>query len=156
MSKSEAEPFSAASVERRLIRIPLIVTGTVGIVATLVCLFVASTPGLLGGLVGTVVVLAFFGLGQIFVARALRNNPALAMNMAMLVYLVQIVALFILLIVLKQATFFSPKAFAATIFAGVIAWTVSAITVMSRARVLYVEPDSNNTSTSEKHGGGSG
>lgn len=125
--------------------IPLIVTGAVGVVATVVSIVVAGLAGLFGGLLGTVVVVAFFGLGQLVVARTLRTNPAIALNMAMLVYLVQIIVLFVLLLLLKHVTVLAPKAFAATIFAGVIAWIVSALVTMSRTRVLYVEPDPDNT-----------
>lgn len=149
------EQFSAASVERRLIAIPLIATGIVGVAATVICAFVAGLAGLFGGLLGTVVVLAFFGLGQIVVARTLRTNPAIALNMAMLVYLVQIVVLFVLLLLLKHVTVLAPKAFAATIFAGVIAWTASALATMSRTRVLYVEPKPDNTrGPGQGNGGG--
>ncbi len=155
LPEPQSQRFTAASVERRLIAIQLVVTGVVGVAATVVCVLVAGLAGLFGGLLGTVVVLGFFGLGQLVVARTLRTNPAVALNVAMLVYLVQIVVLFVLLLLLKHVTVLAPKAFAATIFAGVIAWTASALTTMSRTRVLYVEPDPDNTrGPRQGHGGG--
>lgn len=145
MSTPATPDYSAARAERKLIGIPLVVTAIVGIPVSVVACLVAGVAGLVGGLLGTLVVLAFFGLGQLVVARTLRTNPAIAMNMAMLVYLVQIVVLFVLLLLLRQTTVFAPKAFAAAVFAGVIVWTVAAVVVMSRTRILYVEPAPDNT-----------
>ncbi|MEI2697045.1 MAG: hypothetical protein V9E94_01425, partial [Microthrixaceae bacterium] len=56
--------------------------------------------GVLAGVMGTIVVVAFFAGGHIIVGRVLRNNPAVALNAALLVYVVQIGLLFVLLALL--------------------------------------------------------
>lgn len=137
---SQPEPYSAAAADARMIKIPVLVVLVVGIIAIVVSTVVAGIPGLTGAVIGTAVVLAFFGGGQYVVARVLRNNPAIAMNTAMLVYIVQILVLFVLMLILRDATFFAPKAFAGSALACVLAWTVGIVWVMTRTRVLYVEP----------------
>ena len=82
----------------------------------------AGGKGLLGGLLGTVVVVGFFAAGRLIVGRVLRTNPALGLNVALLVYIVQIGVLLVLLLVLKDASFFAPKVFAFTVMACVLAW----------------------------------
>ena len=51
------------------------------------------------------------------------NNPAMGLNVALGVYLGQIIVLFILLFALRDATFFDPKVFAGTIVACALVWT---------------------------------
>lgn len=138
--ESAPAPYTAAAADSRLLRVPITVVAVVGIIAIIVSTIVAGIPGLTGGLIATAVVLAFFGGGQYVITRVLRNNPALAMNTALLVYIVQILVMFVLMLILRDATFFAPKAFAGTAMAGIIAWTVAIVWVMTRTQVLYVEP----------------
>ena len=72
----------------------------------------------------------------------LRNNPAIAMNTALLVYVVQMAVMFGLILILQDATFFNPKAFALTIVACALVWTIAMVLTMTRTKVLYVEPGS--------------
>ena len=67
--------------------------------------------------------LAFFALGQMAVQKVLATNPALGLNVALGVYMGQIVVLFILLAALRNATFFDPRVFAGTIVACALVWT---------------------------------
>ena len=135
------DPAAAPEVVT-LVRIPALVTIVVGVVSTIVGTVMAGGKGLLGGLLGTVVVVGFFAAGQLIVGRVLRTNPALGLNVALLVYIVQIGVLFLLLLVLKDATFFAPKIFAITIVACALTWILAAVVGFSRSRTLYVEPGS--------------
>ncbi len=126
--------------ELQLMKWPLLSVVAVGVVCTVVTTVMFGTAGLLAGVLGTVIVLGFFGIGQYIVFRVLRNNPAIAMNVALLTYLLQMVVLFILLLILRDATFFAPKAFAFTVLAGALVWTFAAVTVMVRSKVIYVDP----------------
>lgn len=132
--------YSADAADQKLIRTPLLITGAVGIVATVIAALVAGSKGAIAGALGTVVVLAFFGLGQYVVARVLRNNPALAMNIALLVFVLQMGALFVLMAILKDATYFASRAFALTVVVCALVWTGAAVWVLMRTKVLYVEP----------------
>lgn len=140
MDDSPPEPYTAAAMDARMLRVPLTSVVVIGIVATIVAGLVAGGSGVLAGVIATVIVGAFFGIGQYVVSRVLRNNPAVAMNTALLTFVLQMLALFILLLLLRDATFFNVKAFAATIVACALAWTFAMVWVLMRTRVLYVEP----------------
>lgn len=116
-----------------------LVAGTVGTVWGVV---VAGAPGLIAGVMATAVVLVFFGLGQVIVQRVLANNPALGLNVALGVYLGQVVVLFVLLLLLKDASFFDPKVFAGTIVACALVWTGLIVAALSKRPTAYVEPES--------------
>lgn len=124
------------------LRKPVLGTAAVGVVGTIIGTVVAGTPGLIAGIMATVVVLLFFGLGQIAVQKVLANNPALGLNAALGVYLGQILVLFIILLVLRDATFFDPKVFAAVIAVCAIVWTGLIITSLAGKPTAYVEPES--------------
>ena len=64
------------------------------------------------------------------------------MNTALLVYVVQMAVMFGLILVLQDATFFNPKAFALTIVGCALVWTIAMVLTMTRTKVLYVEPGS--------------
>ena len=141
-STKQPDQYTAAAMDSRMLWIPLACVTVVGIITTIVCVIVAGGPGLTAGVIGTLVVGAFFGGGQYVVSRVLRNNPMVAMNTALLVYVVQMAVLFGLLLVLRDATFFAPKAFAATVVICAFTWTIAMLVVMTKTKVLYVEPGS--------------
>lgn len=136
------EEYSSAAADLKLLRVPLGSVLICGIICTVVATILLGGQGFLAGLIATLVVMGFFGIGQYIVFNTLRNNPAIAMNMALLVYVVQMGVLFLLLILLREATFFAPKAFAFSIVACALVWTGAAMMVMMRSKVLYVEPGS--------------
>lgn len=121
---------------------PVIGTAAVGVAATVTGTIVAGVPGLWAGLMATFVVLAFFGLGQLAIQKVLANNPALGLNVALGVYLGQVLVLFLILALLKDATFFNPRVFAATIVACALVWTGLIVAALSKRPEAYVEPES--------------
>lgn len=125
------------------LRIPFTATSIVGILAIVIGAVVAGGSGIVAAGLGIAVVMLFFAVGQIVVGRVLANNPALGLNVALGVYLLQVVVLFILLAVLQDATFFDPQVFAGTIVAGALTWLVTTVVGYSRQRQLYVEPESS-------------
>ena len=96
----------------------------------------------IGTYVGTAVVLAFFIVGQVVVGRVLRSNPQVGMTAALLVYVLQLLALMIMLVLLREATWLDPKVFGFTVLAGVITWTLASVVVYNRSRRLTVVPGS--------------
>jgi ATP synthase protein I len=122
-----------------------VATLLVGIVGTIIGWFVAGTPGLIAGVLGTLIVLVFFSVGQFVLGAVLKNNPQNAMMVAMTLYLVKIGVLLVLLLVLQDATFFAPKVFAAVIVSCTLAWTFMEVWIFSRTQVLYVDPAGSPT-----------
>ena len=152
-------PVSQADAPEQiaLVRTPSFITGVVGVIAVVVAGFLYGGKGALAATMGAIVVIAFFAGGQIVVGRVLRNNPALGMNTALLVYIVQIGLLFVLMLVLKNATFFNAQVFAFTVIVCVLTWILGAIIGFSRTKMLTVEPGSGPTGPpSPPNSGGSG
>jgi len=135
--KSDSSNPGVAALKR-----PVLGTLAVGIVGTIIGTVVAGTPGLIAGIMATVVVLGFFGLGQLAIQKVLANNPALGLNAALGVYLGQVIVLFLILALLKDATFFDPKVFAAVVAVCAIVWTGLIVVALSSRPTAYVEPES--------------
>lgn len=131
------------SIDRLVLRVSIPVTVAVGIVAAVIGALVASDPGkaLLGAAIGTVIVVAFFTVGQVVVGAVLRTAPQMAMSVALMVYLVKIGILFIFIILFQGTTAFDTKVFALTIVACTLAWTVAEVWIFARTKVLYVDPE---------------
>ena len=130
------------SIDRLVLRVSIPVTVAVGIVAAVEGALVAADPGkaLLGAAIGTVIVVAFFTVGQVVVGAVLRTAPQMAMSVALMVYLVKIGVLFIFIILFQGTTAFDTKVFALTIVACTLAWTVAEVWIFARTKVLYVDP----------------
>lgn len=138
---ARATPGTLKSMNASLRR-PVLGTAAVGILGTVIGTIVAGVPGLIAGVMATVVVLLFFGLGQLAVQKVLANNPALGLNAALGVYLGQILILFIILLVLRNATFFDTRVFASVIAVCAVVWTGLIIVALSAKPAAYVEPES--------------
>jgi ATP synthase protein I len=117
------------------------VSVVVGVVCTIVGTVVAGTEGLIAGVLGTIIAVGFFASGQYIVERVLRNSPETAFMTALAVYVGQVLVLFIILLALKNATFFAPKVFAATIIACTLSWILMSMMVSWRSKLLYVDPE---------------
>lgn len=130
------------SIDRLVLRVSIPVTVAVGIVAAVIGALVAADPAkaLLGAAIGTVIVVAFFTVGQVVVGAVLRTAPQMAMSVALMVYLVKIGVLFIFIILFQGTTAFDTKVFALTIVACTLAWTVAEVWIFARTKVLYVDP----------------
>ena len=130
------------SIDRLVLRVSIPVTVAVGIVAAVIGALVASDPGkaLLGAGIGTLIVVAFFTVGQVVVGAVLRSAPQMAMSVALMVYLVKIGVLFIFIILFQGTTAFDTKVFALTIVACTLAWTIAEVWIFARTKVLYVDP----------------
>jgi ATP synthase protein I len=134
------------SIDSLVLRRAGLVTLLVGVVGTVIGGIVAGSEGVIAGVLGTVIVLVFFSVGQVVLGSVLKNNPQNAMMVAMTLYLVKIGVLLVLLLVLQDATFFAPKVFAAVIVACTLAWTFMEVWIFSRTQVLYVDPAGSPTS----------
>ncbi len=115
-------------------------TAAVGAVAIVLGGIFAGGSGALGALVGTVIVLVFFLVGQLVLGWVLHNNPQLALTVAMGLYLVKIGFLLVLLLLLAGTTAFNTKVFALAILACTLTWTASEVAVFSRTKMLIIEP----------------
>ena len=132
-------PSAPASPSTRL---PLIATTAVSVIFVALGALLHGSSGFLGGLVGGLVVVGFFGIGQFIVERVLERNPQIAMMTALLTFVVQILVLLMLLVLLRDASWLDGRWFGYTVFAGIIVWTITSVIDYSRNRRLTVVPGS--------------
>ncbi|MDP2013071.1 MAG: hypothetical protein Q8L05_02485 [Actinomycetota bacterium] len=115
-------------------------TLVVGLVSIVLAGIFRGKDGLIGALVATVLVLLFFGIGNLVLNWALRAHPQIALSIALLTYVVKIGVLFVLIIAFANTTLFNTKVFALVVVICTITWTLAEVVLWSRSRVLYVEP----------------
>jgi len=130
----------ATSIDGLVLRRAGAAAAAVGVIALVLGLLLRGGGGAVGALAATVLVLAFFSVGQVILGSVLRSNPQMAMTVALMIYLVKIGVLFVFIILFAETTLFDTKVFAATVVACTIAWTVAEVWVFARTKVLYVDP----------------
>ncbi|MFM9366748.1 hypothetical protein [Streptomyces sp. Da 82-17] len=136
--------------------VPIVVpTVAVGAVAVVVSGIVAGGKGAIGAVVATAVVCLFMGLGILGLQYTAKHFPHLFQAMGLLLYVTQLLVLFVFVAIFKNTTLFDPKAFAATIVATTIAWVVSQARAHMKAKIFYIDPDSSDADKGEKSGSSS-
>ena len=123
-------------------------TAAVGAIAAVVSGVVAGGKGAIGAVVGTVIVIAFMGIGLYVLQRTAKSLPQLFQAMGLMLYAAQLLLLFIFMAAFKNTTLFNPRAFAITLVAGTIAWIAAQTRAHMKAKILYVEPEPSSTTTS--------
>ena len=118
--------------------VPTLIVGGVAVLAGGAA---RGTPGATGAVVAASIVLVFFTIGQVVLARVIATNPTMAMTVAMTMYLVKIGGLFGFLLAFKDTTAFDTQVFAATVLACTLVWTGAEVWSYGTSRPLYVDPD---------------
>jgi ATP synthase protein I len=95
----------------------------------------------LGALLGVAVVIPFFTVGQVVLARIMQKNPAMGLTVAMMLYLAKIGVLAILLVILADVSGFDTKVFAVNILFCTLIWTGAEVWTFANTKVLYVDPE---------------
>ncbi len=137
---SPSGPLPAAQVTSAVLRGAVVVTSVVALVAVLVSALVGGGLAALGAALGAVITITFFAGGQWAVTKILSKDPQLALSGGLLVYVTQVAVLFVLIALLKDASWLNPKAFATTILVCTLTWVLMLIWGNQRFKMLYVEP----------------
>ncbi|NBE51544.1 hypothetical protein [Streptomyces boluensis] len=130
-------------------------TVAVGVIAAVVSAVVAGGKGALGAVVATAVVCLFMGLGILGLQFTAKHFPQLFQAAGLLLYVVQLLVLFVFVAVFKDTTLFNPRAFAITIIVTTVAWVISQARAHMKAKIFYVDPDSSDTPKNENSGSSS-
>ena len=133
-------PLTSAQASHVILRGAVVPTLVVGVVAIVLGAVLKGGNGALGAALGAVVAVGFFAGGQWGIDKVLKGNPDLALGGALVVYLTQIIVLFLLIALLKDATWLDGKVFAVTILACTLTWVAASAWAWSRTKTLYVEP----------------
>ncbi len=125
-------------------------TAVAGAIVVMLASIFSGSSAALGAILGTALVVAFFSVGQFALGAVLRNNPQIALTMALTIYLVKIGVLLVILVLFADTTAFNTKTFALAILTCTLVWTVMEVWIFGTTKVLYVEPLPAETSQSEK------
>lgn len=146
-------PNEASAVALRTAMVPSVV---VGIVAVVLGWYFRGSAGALGALLGAIVAIAFFAVGQIVLGRILSGNPDFALSGGLLLYLTQVLVLFGLIVLLRDADWMDGRVFGMTILAVTLAWVVGSLVATQRTKVLYVDPSLSAPAASSEGTAGEG
>ncbi|WP_432054246.1 hypothetical protein [Streptomyces sp. bgisy022] len=117
-------------------------TAAVGAVAVAIGAAVQGGQGAIGGVVGTLLVLLLMGVGLYVMQWTAKSLPHLFQAMGLMMYLAQILLMFIFIALFKNTTLFHPKVFALTLLVCTLTWVAAQARAHMKAKFLYVEPDS--------------
>ncbi|ANW18081.1 hypothetical protein [Streptomyces clavuligerus] len=127
-------------------------TAVTGLAAAVISAVFAGGKGALGAVIGTVVVIGFMGVGMVVLQRTAKSLPHLFQAMGLMLYMAQLLLLFMLMALLKGTTAFDFKAFAFTLLAATIVWVAAQARVFMKAKIMYVEPESSKGEKPQKAG----
>ena len=120
-----------------------LVTLVLGGIASLFGALLDGRDAAYGGLVGTTVVVAVFGLGSLVVDRVAGAVPSAALLVALMTYTLQVVLLAALFLVLSESGVLDHglerRWLAGTIVAGTFVWLVAHLVLAVRVRIPVYE-----------------
>jgi len=137
MTKHSSDLSSSSLSLIRKAAVPTIVAA---ILAVVVGGLAKGSAGAIGALIGGLIVVIFFTIGQVVLNNVIKSNPSMAMSVAMLMYLVKVAVLFGLMLAFKHTTAFDTKVFASSILLCTLVWTAAEMWAFGTGKVLYVEP----------------
>ncbi|QGV78507.1 hypothetical protein [Streptomyces ficellus] len=129
--------------------VPTLVAGAI---ATVVSGVVAGGQGAIGAVVGTLVVVLFMGIGLVVLQRTAKSLPQLFQAMGLMLYVAELLLLFMFMALFKNTTLFEFKAFAFTIVGATLVWVAAQARAHMKAKILYVDDPSDKGSKPEKTG----
>ncbi|MEV0093348.1 hypothetical protein [Streptomyces sp. NPDC050738] len=115
-------------------------SAAVGLVAVAISAVVTGGKGAIGAAVGAALAIAFMGAGLVVLQRTAKSLPHLFQAMGMLLYVTQLLLLFVFLGIFKNTELFHFKAFAFALLACTITWIAAQARAYMKAKILYVEP----------------
>lgn len=140
------------SNDARILAQAAVPTAVVGVTAAVVGAVAAGGDGAVGAGIATAVVILFMGVGLYVLQWTARSLPHLFQAMGLMLYMAQILLLFVFIAVFKDTTLFDPKVFALTLVATTLTWVATQARATMKAKTLYVEPESSVEQSAEKTG----
>jgi ATP synthase protein I len=130
----------AAAATSVALRASVILTSLAGIAMTVAGGLLGGEHAALGAALGALIAVLFFAAGQYAVTRVLNSSPDFALAGGLLVYVVQILVLFVLIGVLKGQEWLNVSWFAGTIVLCTFVWIGAQLWTVQRIKTLIVEP----------------
>ncbi|GAA2478276.1 hypothetical protein ACWCRD_31360 [Streptomyces sp. NPDC002092] len=130
-------------------------TAAVGAIAVAVSAAVAGGKGALGAAVGTLLAILFMGIGLYVLQWTAKTLPQLFQAMGLMLYVAQLLLLLIFVAVFKDTTLFNAKTFAVSLVVATVVWMAAQARAHMKAKLFYIDPDSEKSGKSEKTGSSS-
>ncbi|WP_069386954.1 hypothetical protein [Cellulosimicrobium cellulans] len=134
------------AVFRTALRDVLVLLGALAVVGVAVGALVSGTPGVWGALLGVAVAVVFSATTVWAMLRTVDSSPTTTAAVVMGSWLAKMVVLIVVLVVLRGMDFYDRWVFAGVLLVGVIGSAVMDYRAVSRGRVPYVEPASDDRS----------
>ncbi|MEU6778527.1 hypothetical protein ABZ912_04940 [Nonomuraea angiospora] len=125
----------------RVLKSAAIPTFAVGVVAVAVSLLTIGGKGALGAAIGTLLVGVFFSISVVAVSYAARVSPQMMAIVAMVSYLVKVVAIMVVLASFRDTTAWNTQAFAWAVVVCTLVWTGFEVRAFMKTKLLYVDPE---------------
>ncbi|RPF36277.1 hypothetical protein [Streptomyces sp. TLI_185] len=130
-------------------------TAAVGAIVVAVSAVVAGGKGALGAAVGTLLAILFMGIGLYVLQWTAKTLPQLFQAMGLMLYVAQLLLLLIFVAVFKDTTLFNAKTFAVSLVVATVVWMAAQARAHMKAKLFYIDPDSEKSGKSEKTGSSS-
>jgi ATP synthase protein I len=130
-------------------------TAAVGAITVAVSAGVAGGKGALGAAVGTLLAILFMGIGLYVLQWTAKTLPQLFQAMGLMLYVAQLLLLLIFVAVFKDTTLFNAKTFAVSLVVATVVWMAAQARAHMKAKLFYIDPDSEKSGKSEKTGSSS-
>jgi ATP synthase protein I len=130
-------------------------TAAVGALVVAVSGVVAGGKGALGAAVGVVLAILFMGIGLYVLQWTAKTLPQLFQAMGLMLYVAQLLLLLIFVALFKDTSLFNPKTFALALVVATVVWMAAQARAHMKAKIFYVDPDSQKSEKPEKTGSAS-
>ena len=131
--------------DARLLRQAAVPTAAAGVLAIVLCSVLVGVKGFVGALIGSIIVLLFFGVSIVVVSRVAHKAPMLLMNAALATYVGKLLVLAVFLIAFKHTTFFNFRAFGFTMAGLTLVWLAAETRAVLKTKLFYVDTDAAPT-----------
>ena len=126
-----------------------------GAIVVAVSAGVAGGKGALGAAVGTLLAILFMGIGLYVLQWTAKTLPQLFQAMGLMLYVAQLLLLLMFVAVFKDTTLFNAKTFAVSLVVATVVWMAAQARAHMKAKLFYIDPDSEKSGKSEKTGSSS-
>ncbi|MEU6913403.1 hypothetical protein ACFY78_15965 [Streptomyces olindensis] len=130
-------------------------TAAAGVVAAAVSGVVVGGKGAIGAGVGALLAILFMGIGLYVLQWTAKTLPQLFQAMGLMLYVAQLLLLLIFVALFKDTSLFNAKAFAIGLVVATVVWMAAQARAHMKAKIFYVDPDSEKSENPEKTGSSS-
>ncbi|WP_055626260.1 hypothetical protein [Streptomyces hirsutus] len=116
-------------------------TAVVGAVAVAVGAAVEGGNGAIGAVIGTLLVILLMGAGLYVLQWVAKSLPHLFQAMGLMLYMTQILLIFVFIALFKDTTLFHPKVFALSLLVSTLTWVAAQARATMKAKTFYVDPE---------------